>query len=119
MIIDDDPLTLYIVRKQLSVSGEFDPMHEFGNAEMAIEYLQRMCDIPGKLPDLILLDIYLPVIDGWQFLDLVSTIEFSKEVKVVILSVAGKKRDLERAKTYKIVSQYILKPLNVQVLQEV
>ncbi|ETZ20868.1 hypothetical protein N824_29715 [Pedobacter sp. V48] len=69
------------------------------------------------LPDVILLDLNMPVIDGWQFLDAFSQLELSRNVRIYLASSSIDVVDHTKARQYKTVSNFLIKPLRASDLQ--
>jgi CheY-like chemotaxis protein len=87
-------------------------------AEEALIQLKRKCLTADDLPDIILLDIYNPYLDAWNFLDRLQAIHslLAKPVEVYILSASKYPTDVERLKQYDFVKAYIVKPVTREVL---
>jgi CheY-like chemotaxis protein len=85
----------------------------FDNGEEARKYFSENAGNPEKLPDVILLDINMPIMDGWDFLEWykVNKEGFARKIPVFMVSSSIDWRDIERAKSYDSVMDYISKPL--------
>ena len=84
-IIDDDPIFVFGVKKIMEIIGFSKSLMVFRNGEEALNNLKAIISANEKLPDVILLDLNMPILDGWQFLD-----EFVKvpcEKKIIIYIV--------------------------------
>ena len=81
-IIDDDPITVFGIRKMLGTSVEFKTISTFGNGKLAIDSIKKVLNDNKSVPEVIFLDINMPIMDGWQFLE--EFIELSIEEKVRI-----------------------------------
>jgi len=92
----------------------------FTDAEEAISYLESHCAEPENMPDIIFLDINMPIMDGWQFLSEFRMIKsrLSKLIKVYIVTSSTDPKDIEQAKEFEEVADYLVKPLNPDKLKE-
>jgi CheY-like chemotaxis protein len=72
-----------------------------------------------KHPELIFLDLNMPVMGGWEFLDIFNTIDYSEfsSIKVVVLSSTIDPEDLEKAKSYPMVIDFLSKPITISMLE--
>ena len=67
---------------------------------------------------MILLDLNMPILDGWQFLDEFIHLPLKKEISIFIVTSSIDPSDIEMAKNYKMVKSYIMKPITAQKLEE-
>ncbi|MDP4934062.1 MAG: response regulator [Salibacteraceae bacterium] len=102
-IVEDDPGHVYIRRKYLNKISDFVPVLEFANGQEAIDELFQIKDNEQLLPDIILLDINMPLMNGWQFLELFEKMDFKKRPTVYILSSLIRKKDKVKAESFKSV----------------
>ncbi len=122
-IIDDDKVFHFIIKK-LFANNNIDIPHSFYiNGLEAINGIKNKIELGMEIPDLILLDINMPIMDGWQFLD-----EFRKtkkehnEIKTTIylVSSSDSQSDLDKAKEYKDeIKDYFFKPMTADVLGQI
>lgn len=108
-IIDDDDTLHFVVSTLVKREIPSAVIHSFENA---IDFLKEVDE--GFACDLILLDINMPRMDGWQLLDQLKIKNF--DIQVYILSSSADARDLKRMNEYPIVKGYIVKPLTVDRL---
>ncbi|MGZ3943653.1 MAG: response regulator [Mucilaginibacter sp.] len=118
--IDDCRLDQFIFKKLLSRYGSPVEVECLDTAVEALIQLKRKCLDPAGLPDIILLDIYNPFLDAWNFLDRVQALYpvLAKPVEVYILSASRYPTDVERLKQYDFVKAYIVKPVTREVLEQ-
>ena len=117
-IIDDDKLSIKLMSMLIAKNNFCEEIISFHNPQTALDELKSHANNPLKLPDVILLDLNMPVIDGWQFLDEFSLVPFAKEILIFIVSSSIDPCDLEMAKNYPIVKNYIIKPLTSEKLKQ-
>ena len=112
-VIDDDMIYQFAVKLNLKQHKLAEEVMTFDNGELAKNYFEENCADAEKLPDVILLDINMPIMDGWDFLEWhkINKTKFAKEVPIFMVSSSIDWRDIERAKTYESVIDYMSKPL--------
>jgi CheY-like chemotaxis protein len=115
-IIDDDAIFVFVLKKLLEKNGNFGNMIDFKNGNDAIDILFSK---ESELPCVILLDLNMPIIDGWQFLDQLEDSELKDQLNVYIMSSSIDRTDIEKSKTYSIVKDFISKPVNADKLNKI
>lgn len=113
MIVDDDRITVMIVRRILDICGVHADVSTFENGKLALDHLSQ-----GQRRRLVLLDINMPIMNGWQFLDALSEHGNVEGVDVVIFTSSVDAADHERAGKYAIVRHYIEKPFTSSTIAE-
>lgn len=124
LCIDDDPITLMLSKKVIKKASFSNEIITSQNGEEALHYFNKIkhTNIESKSknhPQLIFLDLNMPVMGGWEFLDIFNTIDYSEfnTIKVVILSSTIDPEDLEKAKTYPMVIDFLSKPITPAMLE--
>ncbi|SHH20326.1 Response regulator receiver domain-containing protein [Chryseolinea serpens] len=120
-IIDDDPMSSFYI-KRLAELGELAHIITiYNSAQGAIDYLLHHKNSQEHLPNVILLDIYMPEIDGWEFLAELKKIEslLVKKPEIYIISSSNHPKDLSRADTFPEVRAYFQKPVTLDILKKV
>ena len=112
-LIDDDPIFVYLTRRIIVSIDRQCKINEFTDGELAIRYLEEICDKPELLPDIIFMDISMPVMDGWEFLSEYSRLrpKIKKDIALFIVSSSISPQEVERSKSYSAVSDFLIKPL--------
>jgi len=119
-IIDDDPIYVFTLKTMIRIHNLFDHIIVFDNGQEALQYFQTSPH-HDELPDLVLLDINMPVMDGWEFIDEFRNIKpkLSKQMPVYIVSSSINEADITKAQSYSDVAGYLVKPLKVADLQNI
>jgi CheY-like chemotaxis protein len=114
VLIDDDAVYTFMTARILEKSKHFDQIITFKNGLEGIDFLKTNLQNTAALPDIILLDLNMPVMDGWEFLDeyknIVGSIE--KDIRIFIVTSSLDNADLDKIKESIEVVQYISKPFN-------
>ena len=119
LCVDDDPITLMLCKKVIVKASFSNTIVTAKNGEEALEYFNSILKKEeNKLPELIFLDLNMPVMDGWEFLDSFSTDKYSEvnSTNVIILSSTIDPEDLEKSKKYQMVIDFLSKPITTDML---
>ena len=121
MLVDDNDTDNFISRRIIEITKFANDVVIKNSGKSALEYLEDNKSSNNKLPDLIFLDINMPIVDGFVFL-----YEFEKfdylikdKCKVIILSSSDNKRDIDKIVNNDHVIKFITKPLTEVALEEV
>lgn len=121
LCVDDDPITLMLYKKVIIKAGFGSTILFAQNGEEALDLFKKSTPNESQpIPDIIFLDLNMPVMNGWDFLEHFSN-EFYPQfnhIKVVILSSTIDPSDYSQAKIYKVVTHFLSKPLTVEMLQD-
>lgn len=115
-IIEDDWITSTVAELLIKKNRNFGRVRRYANGQLAFDALRQVAGYTAEIPDLILLDLNMPVMDGWEFLDAFSALVLHKRVRVCVLTSSIHPDDIEKSKTYKEVEGYFPKPLDEEIL---
>ncbi|MFN5692247.1 MAG: response regulator [Bacteroidota bacterium] len=122
LCVDDDALSLTISELMLNSVSFTEQIDKAMDGKDALDYLDKILeekDMTGKAPQLILLDINMPVMNGWEFLQefVPAYAEKLPDTKIIILSSTIDPEDFAQAKKFPVVVDFISKPLDLQMLE--
>lgn len=109
LLVDDDEITLMVSERFILKSGISASIKKFLNGKEAFDYLVVLDHAEDCL---VLLDINMPVMNGWAFLDAISKNDRLSSVDVVILSSSVSDADKQHAATFPQVKRYLEKPVS-------
>lgn len=120
-IIDDDDIFVYITKKAVEQTNIVQQIKVFGNGKDAIDFFKENTDNPDLLPEIILLDLSMPIMDGWQFLQEYTKIKpkIQKKITIYIVTSSISPEDMKKAKSIDAVSDFIIKPITKDKLIEI
>jgi CheY-like chemotaxis protein len=125
MCIDDDPITQMLIKKVVQKVAFSKEIITAQNGEEALGILNQLKSGNNKAtnisPQIIFLDLNMPVMGGWEFLDFFNTLNYSEfnTIKVVILTSTIDPEDIEKSKTYPNVITFQSKPITVEMLDHI
>jgi len=113
IIIDDDPINNFIFRKMMEDISKDVTIRSFENAIEGLEYLKALSEKDHPYPSHILLDLNMPVYNGWQFLDDYENLQLhiKHHASLYVVSSTILKDEIEKARGLSFVTDFISKPL--------
>jgi CheY-like chemotaxis protein len=120
-LIDDEPIFNLISSKIISRSGWQGEVRVFISARTALEEINEHIANEGYLPDFIFLDIRMPEMDGFEFLEEINNLPKAplKYIRVYMLSSSLDQKDIIRSQQYPMVKGFLSKPLDMQTIKEI
>jgi CheY-like chemotaxis protein len=120
-LIDDDAIYQFTAKKIIELVDPQRKVLSFTNGKQALDYFTSGSLAKEDLPDVIFLDINMPVMDGWEFLEGYQAVNclFDKSIPVYMVSSSVDEQDVLRSKTFDIVKDFIVKPMNKTRIAEI
>lgn len=115
LVIDDDSIFVFLARKMITATGIHPDPQLFPNGKLALDHL---ASTKGGEAFLIFLDINMPVLDGWGFLDKLDDVGIGDRCTVVIVTSSSDPADRTKAAYYRNVQAYLEKPVTRSVYEE-
>ena len=121
LLIDDDEINNFLTNELIKMDHPEVFINSIQYVQDAINELLEKIENNLSLPQIILVDINMPVLNGWDFLDAFEKMDehFIKNVKVYIYTSSIYYKDIEKAKKYTSVLKLITKPLSEQLIKEI
>ena len=124
-LVDDDKIFRLTASKTITTSLLTDKILQFENGEDALTFLKENASSAGELPDYIFLDINMPYVDGWMFLEDYHNLksDLKKTITIYMISSSIDPRDMSRAKENADIRDYVIKPVSkekfIELLRDV
>lgn len=122
-IIDDDKVYVNLVKKIIETKKLCENLMVFRDGKQSIDYFEALMENmkEDRIPDIIFLDLNMPVMDGWEFLERFTKIKnkFNKVITLYVVSSSINPLDVKRAKSLSSVKDYLIKPINIAELENI
>lgn len=120
-VIDDDEVFHLIVQKQLEMKNFDCDILKFYNGDKAINFFRDKIGESADLPELVMLDVNMPVKDGWGFLEEFNQLpgDFRKSIKIYMVTSSVIQSDIDRASHHEDVVEFVSKPISNDKLEEI
>ena len=123
LCIDDDSITIMLSKMVLTRAAYAKEIVTAQNGEEALLYLDNLITANTSItPGLIFLDLNMPIMGGWEFLDAFSEAKYREafpDCKVIVLSSTIDPKDIEKSKSYAMVLDFMPKPISKELLEAV
>ena len=113
LVVDDDGIYQFTTKKTLEATGFANNIFICSNGREAIELIQSNIKNDPGIPDVIFLDVNMPVMNGWDFLKAYQDIKLliSKPIAIYIVSSSADEFDINLSRQFETVADYIIKPI--------
>lgn len=112
-IVDDDEAFVFLTKEIVSDTNMVKTINVFRNGQEALNFIETHKSNKEELPEIMLLDLSMPVMDGWEFLEEYARVipSLAKQILIYICTSSISPDDVYRAKTVSSVSDFIVKPV--------
>ncbi|MCK0192532.1 response regulator [Arenibacter sp. F20364] len=116
LLIDDDEIFQFIMKNTIAEVSPNITIKFFSDGEKGIDFLRQNLGEANDLPDIILLDVNMPFMDGWEFLNEYKSLQsqIKKEMDIYLLTSSNNPSDIAKAKEISALSGYLVKPISKQ-----
>ena len=122
-IIDDDPITVFGMRKILQSVVKCETLVTYANGKLAIEEMKKRVTNKQSIPEVIFLDINMPIMDGWQFLEEFMDLPITESIRVNVVTSSIDTADYDKWKYFESKTHHTItfnnKPLCKENLAEI
>ena len=122
-VIDDDPITVFGIKKMLNSINASDDIKTYANGKEAIDDIRLMLKNNQSIPEVLFLDINMPIMDGWQFLEEFITLPVKSRIRINILTSSIDPADRQNWVYYKGKTDHIIdyknKPIRRKEIEEI
>ncbi len=120
-LVDDDNIFVFLAKRIIAETKFETEVTVFVNGQDAINFLKEVISQSELLPDIIFLDLNMPVMDGWEFLEEYITLgnKLKKQVPIYVVSSSISPLDVAKGKQMDIVTDFIIKPIYREKVQAI
>lgn len=120
LLVEDDPITILVCERIIKMTSFAEKVTSCQNGRFALNYLLEARE-KKSLPEIIFLDINMPVMNGWEFLIELNKIksDFEELPGIYLLSSTVDPEDFTKAKSFSLVKNFISKPLSKEALDKI
>ncbi len=111
-IIDDDPITVFGIKKMLNSMEITDVIKTYVNGKEAIDDMIAMLEKKDQIPEVIFLDINMPIMDGWQFLEKFIELPVNTKIRINIVTSSIDPYDRQQWENYKSKTEHTIDFIN-------
>lgn len=120
-VIDDDEIYIYLIKKSLAALDVEHSINAYANGLEALKGFKALIDQQQPIPEIIFLDINMPIMDGWEFLKGFKEIQtlLPNQIPIYIISSSIAAEDKEKAKKFPEIVDYLSKPVELETLESI
>ncbi|SIP96588.1 response regulator [Maribacter ulvicola] len=115
LLIEDDPIFTFLLEKGIKHAELKGETINFSNGKPALEYLTEQYSDNSSY--IIFLDLNMPVMNGWEFMDKLAALASTENCMVFILTSSAYRHDIEKLKNIPLVADFVTKPITEYLLK--
>ncbi len=119
VLIEDDPITTLIIKKLIERKSPNCYISTFKDGEAALNFMKQAQSNTQAPVSLILLDINMPIMNGWEFLDNLPRVSLNFTIPIIMLTSSIDQDDIKKSKQYKLIKGYFFKPIDEEKLDKI
>ncbi|GAB4334337.1 MAG: response regulator [Flammeovirgaceae bacterium] len=121
MLIDDDPITNIINERNLMALGYDFKIDKFNSGRSAIDFLKNRLKTNELMPNIIFLDINMPMMNGWDFMKEYQALKSDvvSNIRLFMLTSSSAEQDLQKVKQFPEIEKYLVKPLSDEAINRI
>lgn len=120
LLVEDDPITIMVCERIMKMTFFAEKVTSCENGKIAFDFLMSS-RVSDTLPKIIFLDINMPVMNGWDFLEELNKVksDFKELPRIYLLSSTVDPEDYLKAKKFLLIKDFISKPLSKEALEKI
>lgn len=118
-LIDDDEIIIYLTEKLIKKNGFCEVLETFTDAKTALKKLKEALKTKEGIPEVVLFDLNMPMMNGWEFLEEFKKLKFEKEIPTFVFTSSIDPNDKQKSFQYPEIYDFITKPLTVNKLDKI
>ncbi len=122
LCVDDDPITLMLCKKVIAKANFSSIIESAKDGSEALKFFDsnKSETADGDYPQIVFLDLNMPIMDGWEFLDAFNNFkDLFPNTKIIVLSSSIDPKDINKSKNYSMVLDFLPKPITVEMLNSI
>jgi CheY-like chemotaxis protein len=122
LVVDDDPIHNTVFKKLAEWNSFSEKVVSFISAVDCLDYLKVCQEEELPPPTMIFLDIKMPIVNGWEFLERLEKMNdhhYFSQIAIYMLTSSSEQSDINKAKKYNMVTDYFVKPITMEILNEI
>lgn len=117
IVIDDDPIFTFLLERMLQKLDFTEELVVFHESDTALSAIEDCIDSPEHLPDVLFIDINMPILDGFDLLRQIRERITVKKILIYMISSTCDPMDFKKMETHPEIAEFLMKPVSVETLQ--